>query len=449
MSTRGSARGSAGGESPTHAAPARQNLSRTESPSTESRHGGNEQSGSARDGSARDGSARGGGGNALRVAIDVRRAGDYGVGTYIRNIVNQLALLDHDTRYLLIGQKRHIAEFDPLPENFQLLHYPHNPGTFRTHLHLPWLLRRQRVDVLHMPWFYAPAMIRARLVLTVHDLSDVVTPPSGPGAAVQPGRMYLARRALLRADHILAVSQSSKRDLTRTFRIPDAKISVVYNAVDQRFLTAPVPGDAERVLERHAVDTPYVLYAGNIKPQKNLPRLIEAFAVAKSELADHPEFSQLKLLVIGEALTRHADLRRAVIRSRVRDDVRFLGFVPQSVLRAFYARAQAFLFPSLYEGFGLSPLEAMAQGTPVLTSNVSSLPEIFSEAALLVNPENVFDIARGIKEILTDKKLRETLIRRGTERVQSYSWQRAAQLVRASYDTASSRRIKAAPKAAV
>jgi glycosyltransferase involved in cell wall biosynthesis len=203
------------------------------------------------------------------------------------------------------------------------------------------------------------------------------------------------------------------------------------------------------VLERHAVNTPYVLYAGNIKPQKNLPRLIEAFAVAKSELADHPELSQLKLLVIGEALTRHADLRRAVIRARVRDDVRFLGFVPQPVLRAFYARAQAFLFPSLYEGFGLSPLEAMAQGTPVLTSNVSSLPEIFSEAALLVNPENVFDIARGIKEILTDKKLRETLIRRGAERVHSYSWQRAAQLVRASYDTASSRRANVAPKAAV
>src|SRR3984957_7661733 len=191
MSTRGSARGSAGGESPSHAAPARTDRARADSGTDVS----------ANDGSARGGFAKGGRRHPLRVAIDVRRAGDYGVGTYIRNILNQLALLDHDTRYLLIGQKRHIAEFDPLPENFQLLHYPHNPGTFRTHLHLPWLLRRENVDVLHMPWFYAPAMIRARLVLTVHDLSDVVTPPSGPGAAVQPGRMYLARRALLRADH--------------------------------------------------------------------------------------------------------------------------------------------------------------------------------------------------------------------------------------------------------
>ncbi len=124
--------------------------------------------------------------------------------------------------------------------------------------------------------------------------------------------------------------------------------------------------------------------------------------MAKAELRGNPEFDQLKLLVIGEALNRHADLRRAVVRARVREDVRFLGFVPGPVLRVFYSRALAFLFPSLYEGFGLPPLEAMAHGTPVLTSNVSSLPEVFQEAALLVNPENVFDIARGIRQILTE-----------------------------------------------
>jgi glycosyltransferase involved in cell wall biosynthesis len=204
--------------------------------------------------------------------------------------------------------------------------------------------------------------------------------------------------------------------------------------VDERFLTEPLSVDADRILERHAVNSPYVLYAGNIKPQKNLPRLIEAFAVAKAELRDHPEFSQLKLLVIGEALTRHPDLRRAVIRARVHEDVRFLGFVPHAVLRVFYSRASAFLFPSLYEGFGLPPLEAMAHGTPVLTSNVSSLPEVFSDAALLVNPENVFEIARGIRQILTEGVLRETLIRCGHERARRYSWERSAQLVREAYD---------------
>ncbi len=196
-----------------------------------------------------------------------------------------------------------------------------------------------------------------------------------------------------------------------------------------------LPADADRILERHAVNDPFVLYAGNIKPQKNLPRLIEAFAVAKAELREHPELSQLKLLVIGDELAKHPDLRRAVVRTRVREDVRFLGFVPLPVLRVFYTHARAFLFPSLYEGFGLPPLEAMAHGTPVLTSNVSSLPEVFGDAALLVNPENVFDIARGIRQILTDDDLRKQLIARGHEQVRKYSWPQAAEKVRAVYQS--------------
>ena len=369
----------------------------------------------------------------MRVAIDIRRAGDYGLGTYIRNIVNQLARIDDNSRYLLIGEKRHVAEFDSLPNNFELLEYAHQPGTFSTHLHLPWLLRQRRVDILHMPWFYAPAIVPSRLLITVHDLSDVLAPPVGASPPVQTGRLFFARRALNRADHIFAVSHASKRDLARFFHIPESKISVVYDAVDERFLTEPLPADADRILERHAVNSPYVLYAGNIRPQKNLPRLIEAFAVAKAELRGNPEFDQLKLLVIGESLNRHADLRRAVVRARVREDVRFLGFVPGPVLRVFYSRALAFLFPSLYEGFGLPPLEAMAHGTPVLTSNVSSLPEVFQEAALLVNPENVFDIARGIRQILTENALRQTLRRRGYERARMYSWENAARLVHAAY----------------
>jgi glycosyltransferase involved in cell wall biosynthesis len=376
----------------------------------------------------------------MRVAIDIRRAGDFGFGTYIRNIVNQLARADGDTLYLLIGQERHLRQFDPLPKNFVLVDYPAEPGSFRTHFHLPFLLRQKRVDILHMPWFYAPAVVPSRLVLTVHDLTDVLAPPVGATPLVQAGRLYFARRALKRADRILAVSQSSKRELSRVFGVPEEKIEVVYNAVDERFLREPMPNDADRILERHAVTDPFVLYAGNIKPQKNLPRLIEAFAVAKAELRDHPEFSRLKLLLIGDAADEHSDLRRAVLRSRLQGEVRFLGFVPHSVLRVFYARASAFLFPSLYEGFGLPPLEAMAHGTPVLTSNVSSLPEVFADAALLVNPENVFDIARGIRQILTEDVMRDSLVRRGHELVKRYSWERSAEQVREVYQSVMARR---------
>jgi glycosyltransferase involved in cell wall biosynthesis len=369
----------------------------------------------------------------MRVAIDIRRAMDFGFGTYIRNIVNQFARTDFETEYLLIGQPLHLAQFDPLPDNFQLLEYTSPPGSFHTHMHLPFVLHKRGVDILHMPWFYAPAVVTSRLVLTVHDLTDVLVPPHGVPAMMQAGRLYFARRALARADRILAVSHSTKREVSRMFDVPEGKIEVVYNALDERFLREPAPADADRTLERMAVTDPFVLYAGNIKPQKNLPRLIEAFAVAKSELRDHPVFSNLKLLLIGDSAEEHSDLRRAVLRSRLQGEVRFLGFVPHSVLRVFYSRASAFLFPSLYEGFGLPPLEAMAHGAPVLTSSVSSLPEVFSQAALMVNPENIFEIARGIKQILTEDDLRETLVRRGYELVQKYSWERSAEQVREVY----------------
>ncbi len=127
----------------------------------------------------------------MRVAIDIRRAGDYGLGTYIRNIVNQLARIDDSSHYLLIGHRRHLAEFDPLPQNFELLEYAYQPGTFRTHLHLPWLLRQRRVDILHMPWFYAPAVVPSRLLITVHDLATCWLRWWAPVRRCKPGAFSL------------------------------------------------------------------------------------------------------------------------------------------------------------------------------------------------------------------------------------------------------------------
>jgi glycosyltransferase involved in cell wall biosynthesis len=370
----------------------------------------------------------------MRIAIDIRRAGDFGIGTYIRNIVNQLAKQDSESRYLLIGQPKHLLEFDKLPANFELLPNVPELNTAASRLRLPVTLRQRKVDLLHLPWFQPLAVIPCPVVVTIHDLTTILVAPKYTGMR-HALRVYLARRLFAKARRILAVSHASKRELARSFNIPEERIEVIYNAVDDRFTRDPLPADADRILERHAVNYPFVLYAGNIKPLKNLPRLIEAFAVAKAELREHPEFARLKLLVIGDELTKHPDLRRAVVRTRLRDDVRFLGFVPLPVLRVFYSRARAFLFPSLYEGFGLPPLEAMAHGTPVLTSNVSSLPEVFDDAALLVNPENVFDIARGIRQILTDEELREQLIARGHEQVRKYSWPKAAEKIRAVYQS--------------
>jgi glycosyltransferase involved in cell wall biosynthesis len=219
------------------------------------------------------------------------------------------------------------------------------------------------------------------------------------------------------------------------FNLPDEKISVVYNALDERFAFSHAPEEQKHVLERYQLKDPFVLYAGKIRPHKNLHRLIEAFAVLKSEFAEDERYKNLKLIIIGDELSKHQYLRLTVIRSGAQQDVRFFGFVPYPILRVFYQCAALFAFPSLYEGFGLPPLEAMANRTPVLASNTSSLPEVLDDAAVLVNPENVFDIARAMKLILFDETLRQRLIQKGIEQVAKFSWKLAAQKVIASYET--------------
>ena len=193
------------------------------------------------------------------------------------------------------------------------------------------------------------------------------------------------------------------------------------------------PPETQRVLDRYHIHYPFLLYVGRTNAQKNIPRLVEAFAVLRGELQDCATYRDLRLIIIGDEIARQPALRQAVIQSRVEAAVRFLGFVPIETLRAFYQLASAFVFPSLYEGFGLPPLEAMACGTPVVCSNVSSLPEVVGDAAVKVNPENVFDIARGIREVLLDHALHQRLVAQGFEQAKKFSWERTAQEVHRAY----------------
>jgi glycosyltransferase involved in cell wall biosynthesis len=198
----------------------------------------------------------------------------------------------------------------------------------------------------------------------------------------------------------------------------------VYNAIDERFLRGHA-SDADRALiaQRYQVNYPFLLYAGAIRPHKNVVRIIEAFSALKSELAKEGRFEDLKLIIIGDDMSNNPRLRRTVVSGGVQNDVRFLGFVPIEVLRIFYDVAKIFVFPSLYEGFGLPPLEAMAHGTPVVTSNTSSLPEVVGNAALMVNPENVFEIRRALHKALLDPTTRERMKQRGYEQAQRFSWE--------------------------
>jgi glycosyltransferase involved in cell wall biosynthesis len=186
-------------------------------------------------------------------------------------------------------------------------------------------------------------------------------------------------------------------------------------------------------MDRYQINYPFLLYAGNIRPQKNIPRLVEAFAVVRGELKQHPIYKDLRLIIIGDELSRYPAVRHAVIQTRVENVVRFLGFVPIDTLRCFYQAAQAFVFPSLYEGFGLPPLEAMSCGVPVVASHVSALAEVTGDAAAIVNPENVFDIARGIRDVLLDPELRRRVVEKGYEQARRFNWEHTAAQVLETY----------------
>jgi glycosyltransferase involved in cell wall biosynthesis len=349
---------------------------------------------------------------------------EFGIGTYIRNVVRTLACLDRESKYFLIGSLAKVAECGPLPANFHAVALEGRDNTVKGNLDFRAIVRRLHCDVVHIPHlFWIPRALPCPYILTVHDLLDHMYAARGASSVWQSLHFQLTRRALSRAARILAVSQFTKSETERVFRIPGERIEVVYNAIDERFLRGhATPTDRELIAERYQVNYPFILYAGAIRPHKNVVRIIEAFSALKTELEKEGQFPDLKLIVIGDDLSSHPRLRRTVVRSGVQNDVRFLGFVPIEVLRIFYDVAKIFVFPSLYEGFGLPPLEAMAHGTPVVASNGSSLPEVTGNAALLVNPENVFEIQRALQRVLLDSALRTKMKQRGYEQAQRFSW---------------------------
>lgn len=381
----------------------------------------------------------------MKIAIDIRRPGEFGVGTYVRNVVRSLARLDAPGldgpghQYFLIGPPEKLREFRSLPPNFKLQPFPRT-ATWKHTLAFRQMLSRHKCDLLHVPHlFKTPRLAPCPYMLTVHDLLGFIYQSSRQTQMKSRFRFEMAKIALRRANRIVAVSNSTASDLERVFggAVRSGKVDVIYNALDERFQRGhATEEDRHFIAERYQVKGPFILYAGTIKPHKNVVRVIEAFSALKGELAKGNMFPDLKLIIIGDELASNHDLRRMVTKGGVQQDVRFLGFVPVETLRIFYDTAKIFIFPSLYEGFGLPPLEAMAHGTPVVTSNVSSLPEVVGNAAVMVNPENVFEIMHALHRVLVDTKLRELLKQRGIERSQKFSWDDSTRRLLTAYDKA-------------
>lgn len=375
----------------------------------------------------------------MKIGIDIRRAGGFGVGTYTKNLVRSLARVGSGHEFVLIGRPEHLQHMGELPANFGFEPYDRRYDAPRSHLGYGLALRRLGLDTLHVPHRWVPLSAPRPYVATLHDLNNILFPSAEESKFKRDMSISAVRLGLKRAARVITVSNATKQDAVKRLGLPAEKLEVVYDAVDSQVAVPVTDGERKRALERYSISDPFILYAGRIQVHKNLPRLIDAFAVVKAQLENHWKLHSVKLIIIGDDIGALPEVRHAVLRTRVQDSVRFLGFVPIEILRVFYASAEAFVFPSLYEGFGMPPLEAMAHGTPVVTSNVSSLPEAVGDAAELVNPENVFDIAKGLRRVLVDEEHRSLLRERGARRVKAFSWDRSAKRVLEIYSEVTQR----------
>ncbi len=277
-------------------------------------------------------------------------------------------------------------------------------------------------DVFYSPDYILPPLRRGRAIVTVHDLSFLTVPETADAGL----RSYLTQavpRSVARADHVLADSEHTKHDLVRLLRTPADKISVLYSGVAPQFRRVEDGAQLTEVRARYGLAQPYILGLGTIEPRKNLVRLIEAFA----RLA--PEGEHVLALVGGQGWL-YGPIFDRVRALGLEQRVRFLGFVPDTDLPALYSAAEAFAFPSLYEGFGLPPLEALACGAPTVVSNVSSLPEVVGDAALQVEPTDVDALASALSCLLRDEPLRARLRAAGPVQASRFTWAAAAAQLR-------------------
>jgi len=287
--------------------------------------------------------------------------------------------------------------------------------------------RLNRLDgILHLPNHHLGRygnFLKRPFIITVHDLIRYFDWKGFPVSIHKPNcrdRFYLKLdyQGIKKAQKIIAVSQNTKRDLIKYLEIPEKKISVVYEGVDHNLFK---PMKSKRL-----VNVPYILFVGSEHPRKNLVSLLKAFKKLKEE----KRFKDLKLVKVGKAGGKEADFRkqtREVVQSLgLEKEVIFTEFVPQEELPLYYSGAECLVFPSLFEGFGFPPLEAMASGCPVIASNVASLPEIVGDGGLLVDPHNLNEIVKAIREVLIDGQLKKELVLKGLKRAKLFSWKKTA-----------------------
>lgn len=366
----------------------------------------------------------------MRIGIDFHAAERDGSGncTYIRNLVESLLKVDTASEYFLyVADRAHpyYERFSNIP-NAMIRETGMAKIPF---LRIPLLGLQtfiDKIDVLHSQYI-APPVHSGKSVVIVHDLAFLHFPECFHGFERYRSTWLIPRNAR-RADAVLTVSQYSKDDIVARCRVPADKVTVTYNGRDTRF--APVPDDvAAAVLKKYGLTGPYILAVGRLDPRKNLLRLIEAFnMIKKAGSVVH------KLVIIGKPDYRSHEIERAL--AAYRSDIVMAGYVPNDELAAFYSAASVFVYPTIFEGFGLPCLESMSCGCPVISSRTSSIPEVVGDAAILIDPCQVPEIAAAIRKVLSDAQLAATLKRKGMEQAKKFDWETTALRTLAVYEKA-------------
>ncbi len=388
----------------------------------------------------------------MHIGIDYTAAAwqGAGIGRYSRELIRAIVAQGDSHRYTLFyaaggidPTSPYIADLRELCDtyaNLRSVPIPLSPRRLtqfwqRLRVPLPVEMFTGRLDLLHAPDFVLPPTL-ARTLVTIHDLSFLVHPECAEPSMVR----YLTDavpRGLRRANVILADSQATRRDLVQLLSIDPARVELVYPGVGSRFRPMAVE-DTEPVRRRLGLPDHFVLFVSTLEPRKNLVRLLEAFAqvVQTEDPSLQSSISHLHLVIAGRRGWLYEDIFAAIDRLQLRERVQLLDYVHDKDLPALYNLAAAFAYPSIYEGFGIPPLEALACGTPTVIADNSSLPEVVADAAVLVAAEDVGSIASGIARVISDEGLRARLRVAGPAQAQKFTWEQAAKQVLACYQRA-------------
>jgi glycosyltransferase involved in cell wall biosynthesis len=365
------------------------------------------------------------------IGLDARKITDFGIGTYVRSLVQALARVDEENRYTLLVRPSDRELVRDLPDNFRAVVETSPVYSMRELAALSWRLWREHLDLYHATHYVLPAVVTSPVVVTIHDIIHLLYPEFLPNPLAFLYAQRMIRRSLTRGDRIIAVSQNTKSDLAQYFEVSGDKIEVVYNGVEDVFRERLPEEEIERWLRQLGIRRPYLLFVGNPKPHKNLDTVVQAYARARRLASfDAP------LICVGNRSGNEFKIRQRAELLGLADQVRLLGHVAQEALPAIYQGASLFLYPTLYEGFGLPVIEAMASGVAVVTSNNSALREIAEGYAHLVDPLDINGIAKAIAQCMSDTPHRESLVKLGLRRAEDFRWDETARKTLAVYQAA-------------